>query len=185
MLLFLMSMVEESNRDKVEELYHRYEKDMFKYAISRFSQAGRKNFLFDTEDAVQATFFNLFKYASNIDFSRGEKEVKNYVFSALTNEINKILRKKEIFLENVEEFSEEMVYNLIEELEIKKNYKKVIKAISEMDEIYSITLMYVFIEEKSVKEIASLMGISPKTVYTRLERGRKILLSSLKGVIYD
>lgn len=78
-----------------------------------------------------------------------------------------------------------MIYNLIEELEIKKNYKKVIKAISEMDEIYSITLMYVFIEEKSVKEIASLMGISPKTVYTRLERGRKILLSSLKGVIYD
>jgi DNA-directed RNA polymerase specialized sigma24 family protein len=95
------------------------------------------------------------------------------------------LRKKELFTENVEEFSEESIYNFIEELEIQKNYKKVIEPISKMDEIYSITLMYVFIEEKSVKEIASLMGISQRTVYTRLERGRKILLSSLKGVIYD
>ena len=185
MLLFLMSMVEESDRGKVEEFYRRYKEDMLKYATSKMMRAGRKNYLFDAEDAVQATFFKIIKYISNIDFDREEKAVKNYIFSILTNEINKILRKKEIFLENVEEFSEEMVYNLIEELEIKKNYKKVIKAISEMDEIYSITLMYVFIEEKSVKEIASLMGISPKTVYTRLERGRKILLSSLKGVIYD
>ena len=185
MLLFLMSMVEESDRGKVEEFYRRYKEDMLKYATSKMMRAGRKNYLFDAEDAVQAAFFKIIKYISNIDFDREEKAVKNYVFSILTNEINKILRKKEIFLENVEEFSEEMVYNLIEELEIKKNYKKVIKAISEMDEIYSITLMYVFIEEKSVKEIASLMGISPKTVYTRLERGRKILLSSLKGVIYD
>ena len=86
---------------------------------------------------------------------------------------------------NVEEFSADEVYNLVEELEIQKNYKKVIEIISQMEEIYSITLMYVFVEERSVKEVAELMGVSPKTVYTRLERGRKILLSSLKGVIYD
>ena len=185
MLLFLMSMVEESDRGKVEEFYRRYKEDMMKCAVGKMMDAGRKNYLFDAEDAVQATFFKIIKYISKIDFDREEKAVKNYVFSILTNEINKILRKKEIFLENVEEFSEESIYNLIEELEIQKNYKKVIEAISKMDEIYSITLMYVFIEEKSVKEIASLMGISQKTVYTRLERGRKILLSSLKGVIYD
>ena len=185
MLLFLMSMAEESDRGNIEAFYNKYKKDMMKYARSRFRRAGRKNYLFDAEDAVQATFFKIIKYISKIDFDREEKAVKNYIFSILTNEINKILRKKEIFTENVEEFSEESIYNLIEELEIQKNYKKVIETISKMDEIYSITLMYVFIEEKSVKEIASLMGISQKTVYTRLERGRKILLSSLKGVIYD
>ena len=185
MLLFLMSMAEESDRGKVEAFYHRHKEDMMRYAISRFQSAGRKNYLFDAEDAVQATFFKILKYISKIDFKREEKAVKNYVFSILTNEINKILRKKEIFLENVEEFSEDEVYNFIEELEIQKNYKKVIEAISKMDEIYSITLMYVFVEEKSVKEVASLMGISPKTVYTRLARGREILRSSLKGVIYD
>ena len=166
MLLFLMSMAEESDRGNIEAFYNKYKKDMMKYARSRLRRAGRKNYLFDAEDAVQATFFKIIKYISKIDFDREEKAVKNYIFSILTNEINKILRKKENFLENVEEFSEESIYNLIEELEIQKNYKKVIEAISKMDEIYSITLMYVFIEEKSVKEIASLMGISQKTVYT-------------------
>lgn len=185
MLLLLMSMADEADRGKVEKFYHTYKEDMMKYAVSRFCRAGRKNYLFDAEDAVQATFFKIIKYISKIDFNRGERAIKNYVFSILTNEINKILRKKEIFSENVEEFSEEAEYNLIEELEIQKNYGKVIEAISKMDEIYSITLAYAFIEEKSVKEISELMGVAQKTVYTRLARGRKLLLSSLKGVIYD
>ena len=185
MLLFLMSIAEEDDREKVKKFYRTYKEEMMKFAIGRFKRAGRKNFVFDAEDAVQATFFKIIKYISKIDFNRDEKSVKNYVFSILTREIYKILRKKEIFSENVEDFPEESVYNLIEELEIQKNYKKVIETISKMDEIYSITLMYVFVEEKSVKEVAGLMGVSPKTVYTRLERGRKALISSLKGVIYD
>ena len=185
MLLFLMSMAEESDREKIKQFYLKYEEEMIRKACERFRRAGRKNFRFDAEDAVQATFFKMIKYISRIDFTRDEKEIKNYVFSMLFNEINKILRKKEIFLVNVEEFSADEVYNLVEELEIQKNYKKVIEIISQMEEIYSITLMYVFVEERSVKEVAELMGVSPKTVYTRLERGRKILLSSLKGVIYD
>lgn len=97
MLLFLMSMVEESDRGKVEEFYRRYKEDMLKYATSKMMRAGRKNYLFDAEDAVQATFFKIIKYISNIDFDREEKAVKNYIFSILTNEINKILRKKRNF----------------------------------------------------------------------------------------
>ena len=34
-------------------------------------------------------------------------------------------------------------------------------------------------------QIADLMGISPKTVYTRLARGKKLLLDSLNGVETD
>ena len=185
MLLFLMSMVEESDRGKVVELYRRYKKEMLKYARSKFRSKGRKNYRFDAEDAVQATFFKLIKYLPNIDFNRTEKEIKNYAFATLHNEIKKISEKKEISTINVEEIPEEKIYNIAEELEIRKNYQRVVDEISKMDEIYSITLMHVFVYEKSVKDVASLMGISPKTVYTRLARGREILLSSLKGVIYD
>jgi DNA-directed RNA polymerase specialized sigma24 family protein len=37
----------------------------------------------------------------------------------------------------------------------------------------------------TVKEIADMMGISAKTVYTRLARGKKLLLDSLKGAKID
>jgi DNA-directed RNA polymerase specialized sigma24 family protein len=37
----------------------------------------------------------------------------------------------------------------------------------------------------SVKDVAKIMGVSAKTVYTRLERGRQILISKLKGELYD
>ena len=39
--------------------------------------------------------------------------------------------------------------------------------------------------DKTQREIADLMGISPKTVYTRLARGKKLLLDSLNGVETD
>lgn len=58
-----------------------------------------------------------------------------------------------------------------------------VNAIAELDEIYSTTLSLVYIHEMSVKEVARMMGISPKTVYTRLERGKRLLLNSVKGVI--
>ena len=49
-----------------------------------------------------------------------------------------------------------------------------------MDEKYSITLMYRYSSSMSVKEIADLMGISEKTVYTRISRGKQKLLEMLE-----
>ena len=40
-------------------------------------------------------------------------------------------------------------------------------------------------KEMSITEIAELMGISRKTVYTRLERGRVKLINALKGANKD
>jgi DNA-directed RNA polymerase specialized sigma24 family protein len=45
-----------------------------------------------------------------------------------------------------------------------------------MDDKYGMTILYRYRDNMSVAEIAEFMGISEKTVYTRLARG-KILLS--------
>ena len=75
-------------------------------------------------------------------------------------------------------------YNLLEELDIKHNYDRVVEAISLMNELYSITLNCVYVEGMSIKEVAKMMGISEKAVYSRLERGKQILRETLKGEIY-
>ena len=70
-------------------------------------------------------------------------------------------------------------------MRIIERYEKVVKAIEKLDEKYSLTLLYRYNENMSVGEIATLMGVPEKTVYTRLERGKKLLLQSINGEGYD
>ena len=186
MLLFLLALTDESEYSKIEYIYHSYHESMMRFAISRFRGAGRENYLIDAEDAVQGALLKLSRSARQIDLSRGKKQVQSYVFSTLANEICRVFKENSKNFENIEEFQLKDDYNFIEELEIKENYSKVVQAIAALDEIYSTTLALVYIEEIPIKEIAKMMGISPKTVYTRLERGKKLLLESVKGRIdYD
>ena len=64
---------------------------------------------------------------------------------------------------------------------MKEQYAQVVKTIEHMDEKYSSTLYLVFVEEKTPLSVAEEMGISVKTVYTRLSRGKQLLIDSIKG----
>ena len=181
MLQFLLTLTDESNHGKIEHLYNTYHDYMMRYAVSRFKSMSKTHFVYDAEDAVQNTFMKISKYIDAIDFSRGENDVKNYCFAILCNEICNVLSDNQENFEIDEEFYPEKEYNFIEELEIREKYDQVVKVIEGLDEKYSTTLYLFFCKEMTVNEIADLMGISPKTVYTRLARGRKLLLDSLKG----
>lgn len=181
MLQFLLTLTDESNHSKIEYIYDNYHEYMMKFAVSKFKREGRRNCLFDAEDTVQNTFMKITKYLYNIDFSWTERDIKNYVFTMLSNEISNFLNNNPENLEFNEEICNEIEYNFIEELEIKEKYSEVVKAIETLDERYSTTLYMVYCKEMTVNEIAEMMGISTKTVYTRLARGRKLLLDTIKG----
>ncbi|MBO5009865.1 MAG: sigma-70 family RNA polymerase sigma factor [Clostridia bacterium] len=185
MLQFLFTLTDESNHGKVEHIYYTYHEYMMKCAVSKFQSMGRTNALYDAEDAVQATFMKITKYINAIDFSRGEKDVKNYCFAILSNEILNVLSDNQEDFEFDEEFCSEIEYNFIEELEIKERYDEVVKAIEALDERYSTTLYLALCKEMTPNEIANIMGLTVKTVYTRLARGRKLLLESLKGANFN
>ena len=181
MLQFLLTLTDESNHGKVEHIYNTYHDYMMKYAVSKLQAAGRTNFMYDAEDAVQNSFMKIVKHIDKIDFSRGEKDVKNYCLTILCNEVCNVLSDNREDFEFNEEFCYEKEYNFIEELEIQESYNEVVKAIKALDEKYSTTLYLVFCKENTVNQVAEMMGITPKTVYTRLARGKKLLLDSLKG----
>lgn len=185
MLQFLLTISDESNHEKIERIFKMYHDFMIKYAFSKFNSMGRKNALYDAEDAVQNTFVKIVKYINAIDFSKGEKVVKGYVFSILNNEVCNILRDQEINVELPKEFVFKTESLFIEKLDINTRYNDVVKAIERLDEKYSSTLYLVFCQNKTPKEIAEMMGISCKTVYTRLSRGKILLIDSLKGVTHD
>ena len=185
MLEFLLSISDPSEHEKIILIYEDYYELMLKYAVSKFKNIGRRNYVYDAEDAVQNSFMKITRYISNIDFSLGEKSVKNYVFSILSNEIYNFLNNNEEFDELDEEFCEKLEYDFLEELDIKERYNDIVKTIESLDEKYSTTLCLFYCQEMSVKEISDLMGISEKTVYTRISRGKIQLKNSLKGALID
>ena len=181
MLQFLLTLTDETDHGKVEHIYNKYYDYMLKCAVIKFKACGRNNFIYDAEDAVQNAFMKITKHIDKIDFSRGNKDVKNYCFAILSNEICNVLNENQEFYEFDEEFSSAGEYNFIDELEIKEEYDKILAAIEALDPKYSTTLQLFFSKEMMPDKIAELMGISPKTVYTRLARGKNLLLQSLKG----
>ena len=185
MLQFLLTLTDESNHGKIEHIYNTYHDYMLRYAIGKFQALGRTNFKYDAEDAVQNAFMKITKHIDKIDFSRGEKDVKNYCFTILSNEILNVLNENQENFEINEEFCSENEYNFIEELELQENYNQIVKIIEGFDEKYSTTLYLVFCKEMTVNEISEMMGISAKTVYTRLARGKKLLLDTLKGAKFN
>ena len=182
MLQFLLALTDESNQEKIEHIYNTYHDYMMKYAVSKLQAMGRANYIYDAEDAVQNTFVKITRYIDSIDFSRGEKDIKNYCFAILNNEICNVLSDNQEIFEFDESLCTENDYSFIERIEMREHYEEVVKAIEALDEKYSATLYLVFCKEKSVNEIAEMMGISAKTVYTRLSRGKQLLLDSLDGV---
>ncbi len=185
MLEFLLSISDPSEHEKIRRIYDEYYEFMLKYAVSKFKNVGRRNYVYDAEDSVQNSFMKITRYVNNIDFSLGEKSVKNYVFSILNNEICNFLNDNEEFAELDEEIYENLEYDFLEELDIKERYSEVVKAIESLDERYSTTLFLCYCKEMSVKEVSEMMGISEKTVYTRISRGKIQLQDLLKGVAVD
>ena len=181
MLPFLLSLSDESNHTKIEKLYNDYHDFMIKFAAAKFKSMKRSNYLYDAEDAVQNAFVKIVKNIDKIDFDRGERAVKNFIFSILVNEIYNILEKNKTFLEFDEELYPNEEYNIIDELNMQESYEKVVLAFEKLDEKYSTTLFLHFDKLMSIKEIAEMMGISEKTVYTRFERGKKLLKNIMEG----
>ncbi|MBQ8859597.1 MAG: RNA polymerase sigma factor [Clostridia bacterium] len=186
MLEFLLLMCDESERDRVKRLYKSYHKYMVRYTVSKFKNMGRRNCFYDAQDTVQNTFMKITRYVHNIDFSRGEKSIKNYLFAILENEICNFLNESAEFEEAEEAFSEETAYDFFEEMDMRERRYEVVKAMETLDERYGSTLHLFYYEELSPNKIAILMGLPAKTVYTRLARGKTHLQNLLKEVvIYD
>lgn len=180
MLSFLLTLVDDQHRDIVQHIYDTYHDDMIRFARYKLRISGVPSYEVDAQDAVQSAFLKICKYYKSICESIPEKQLKVYVFSIVKNESNDIIngnKRYEKADEDIETLPDE---EFLEKIRIKERYDEVIEAIQNLNEKYSITLMHYYVKEMAIKNIAESMGIPEKTVYTRLERGKRLLLESLK-----
>lgn len=186
MLSFLLMVCDDDDKEKVEHIYKKYHHDMLKYAKVQLKKMNVPDYETEAEDVVQAAFLKISRYIKKIQFDMGEGAVKSYVFSIVLNEaINS--SNEYVATVNIDDcFEVSTEDEFFEQLPIKEDYEKVIKSIEKLDDKYRYTLMLRYTHDMSVKEISQLLGLPEKTVYTRLERGRKQLLALLEkeGISY-
>ena len=180
MLSFLLTVCDDDDKEKVEHIYKKYHNDMLKYAKGQLKKMNVPDYETEAEDVVQTSFLKISRYAKHIHFDMGDSAVKAYVFAIVLNEAINSSNEcvATVNIDDCFEISTEDEF--FEQLPIKEDYKQVIKAIEKLDDKYRYTLILRYTHDMSVKEISQLMGLSEKTVYTRLERGRKHLLVLLK-----
>lgn len=177
MLPILLTVGVEEDRDKLRRLYDRYHITMLRLARAKLKRGGDPNAAVDAEDVVQDAWCRILKHVGEIDLSQNERVVRSYILTIVSNECARFLRKRPDELPLELDADGE---NFVEQIEIKERYRAVVEAIKRLDDTYSNVLYLYYVAEKSVREIAALLGVPEKTVYTRMERGKKKLLERLR-----
>ena len=181
MLHFLLSIADESDHAKIEYIYHRYHDEMLRVAKARLHRRGVPNYESDAEDAVQNAFVKIVKHINKIDFSMEERSIRAYILKIVANEAISVANDYRI-LEDIDDLADRIEDgDFFGMLRVQERYEDVVEAIQQLDERYSIPLALRCGDNMEIKAIAELLGISEKSVYTRLERARKKLIEILNG----
>ena len=181
MLQFLLTLCDEKYHSRIEYIYNRFHDDMMRFAVSKFNTMNSRNPVLDAEDAVQRAYLRITQYIDKLEFPIHDKKLKCYVFSIVLHEVIRITEENEKNFEFREEIFVDDGYNIIEDIDIKLMYEDVVKAIENLDPVYSTTLLLKYERGLTPAQIAEMMEIPEKTVYTRLSRGKKMLRDALKG----
>jgi RNA polymerase sigma-70 factor (ECF subfamily) len=150
----------------VEAIYRKYSKFMFKVAYSILHNN------YDAEDAVQQTILRIIDNLNKIG-DLEDKRTRNFIGVICQNiSINMYNKSKKVVMleDNDNIVEEECDISLIvinkETCEMVENF------IYSLDSIYRDVLLLKTQNNYSIKEIAEILDIKPKTVQKRLERGR-------------
>ena len=180
MLIFLLTIPDESVLRKILILYSKYHLNMLRYARSLLRCLGDKNYYKDAEDIVQNAFVKISRYIDNVDFSRSEDAIGGYLFTIVENEVSDFLAKQE----KCDELDEMLINcnecDLFEEFSKKELYNNIVREIKRLDPKYREVLWMYLVEEKKASEIAEILDLKVNTVYTRIERGIAMVREKFK-----
>lgn len=180
MLTFLLLITDEQKGQLIERLYFDYQEDMVRFAKYKLRNAKMNNISYNAEDAVQSAWLKIAEYIDTIDFEAPTNETKPYILAIVSNEVKKIVSQY-VYWEDLDDHTDLIdKEEFFEELKIRERYDQVVAVMKSMSDIYSMTLLLYYCDEKAPKEIAEIMDVPEKTVYTRINRGRALLLNKLK-----
>ena len=144
----------------------------------------------EAEDVVQETYVRAF---THLDGFRGEAELSTWLTRIALNEALGRLRRRRntVGLQNIDATNDQGEARVIylpsarqdsdpEAAAARAEVRRLLqRAVDQLPEHFRVVFMLRDIEEMSVEETASHLGLRPETVKTRLHRARRLLRQSL------
>lgn len=162
-----------------EKLFYSYRKQMLYLAYSYLHNKE------DAEDIVHDVFlFVACRHISLLKSFKDEKEVRNYLLKAIKNKAIDKIRSEKTELVKRECLLYRKLYSdeeFLQKLSLKTDYEEILMAINSLDSVYRDALYYHFVLEMTVKQVADFLGQSISATKQQLVRGKKLLISNLKG----
>ena len=175
MIIFLNMLDNEEDRDKFVRIYEKYRYFLWYLANERLQDP------YLAEDAVQETFLALTRHmdkTAEVDSAA----TRNFLATIVKSKAIDLIRRRKGIRD--EEFDESVLRDWQEDpLEawlVQENYRQILKAVGELEEIYRVVFEYKYLHELTDREIAEILKVSPKTVNVRIFRARKKLQKLLE-----
>jgi len=182
----LIQAINAGQVDKFHDLVKRYEQKLYNFSL-RMCRDPR-----DSEDMIQDTFLNIFRYLK--DF-RYETKFKNWMYKVAASTCIKKRRKskfapeKELSLDEFRPNDEpekpdhvpDWALMPLEKLLNQELSSTINQAILSLPKKYRLVIVLRDIEGFSTAETAQILSLSPSNVKVRLHRARLYLRDKLKG----
>ena len=179
MFLFL-TPTGENDKLIFEDIYDKYKDAAMRRAL-RLVNGNR----FDADEAFQTAWITI---AQNIDKlrSRDERVVAAYIFQTIKYKAINVVSSNDQWLRQTKALNKDEVEAVSDDLLFavcaKESGETIAAVFRSIDEIYRDVLIFYFLHGLSVKEIAAHMGMKERSVWTKLYRGKQILIDELRKV---
>lgn len=173
MLIFLSMIETEEQKDKFVQIYESYRHFMWYVA---------NEVLWDkylAEDAVQEAFLALTRHLDKIEKVESPRTKKFLMTITRSKAIDIIRKDKDDLLEELPEDWKGTEADLLNEYIAKESHESLLSAIGRLEDIYRVVFEYKYLHELPDREIADLLGVTPKVVNVRIFRARKKLQNIL------
>lgn len=171
----LLRLISQGDQKAFSELYLRYQPQLVRYYARML-----RNDLAQAADLVDEALFDVWRSAGNF---AGKSKPSTWIYTITRNKVVSWLRKtSELTLED-EKLLETLVdpaANPHEDLVLDDMKRQLLRLMDQLTEEHREVLKLTYFEEKPVKEVATLLGISENTVKTRMFYARKRLSQLLE-----
>ena len=169
----LIKKAQKGDTEAFTQIVLELENELYKIAKTRLTNES------DIQDAIQETMIETFKSIKKL---RDKKKKKKWLIKILINKCNRIYKKKYKKDISIDEYNLEnyIILNDYKNIEDDLDFYRLIKILKYEERI--IIILY-YMEQYTVSEIKTILGINENTIRTHLFRARQKIKDNYKGEI--
>ena len=159
----------------MEEFFDRYERQVYRFILRTFKDEGL------AEDVTAETFCELWRAAA-ASF-KGQSRVSTWLLAIARNiAISTLRRRSEQAIDEVDTLNIEDVGDNPEVATARKERDAIVAhCLKSLSPAYRQLIDFFYFQDKSIAEVAELIGVPANTVKTRMFRARSLMGQLLKG----